>query len=121
MFDTSKCDYCGDCLLRCQYVDYYREKAIQEITAVIEGSEAGILGECTTCMACNEYCQKGANPYDLILHLQEEKGILPVLEERLQGFTTMENMPGQVTLVFGRKVNSKMYNWFNDPFYSIRL
>lgn len=96
MFDISKCDRCGDCLLRCQYVDYGREKAIREMTALIEGNEAGILGKCITCMACNEYCRKGANPYDLILQLQEEKGILPVLEERLQGFAMMENIPGQV-------------------------
>lgn len=96
MFDLSKCDSCGDCLVKCQYVDYSQERAVQEITALIEGRDAGILRECVTCMACNEYCQKGANPYDLILQLQEEKGILPVLEERLAGFPMMENMPGQV-------------------------
>jgi heterodisulfide reductase subunit C len=44
------------------------------------------LRECITCMACNEYCRQGANPYDLILQCQEEKGILPVLEEDLERF-----------------------------------
>ncbi len=96
MFDLSKCDRCGDCLVRCKYVDYSQDKAIHEITSLIESKDAEILRECITCMACNEYCEKGANPYDLILQLQEEKGILPVLEERLKGFTGLENIPDQV-------------------------
>ena len=96
MFDLSKCDSCGDYLLRCQYVDYSREKAVQEIPALIEGKDAEILSKYTACMACNEYCQKGANPYDLILQHQEEKRILPVLEERLPMFAANEKIPSQV-------------------------
>jgi ferredoxin len=97
MFNVSKCDKCGDCLVRCQYVDYNRGEAIREITALIESGVAGILRECVTCMACNEYCTKAANPYDLILHLQEEKGILPIPEERLKVLPNVEKTPGQVT------------------------
>jgi hypothetical protein len=96
MFDLSKCDSCGDCLVRCQYVDYGRHKAIQEITALIEGKDAEILKDCITCMACNEYCTKGANPYDLILELQERKGVWPMSEERLKRFTAQENFPCQI-------------------------
>jgi len=96
MFDLSRCDSCGDCLVRCQYVDYGRSKAIQEIKALIDGKDAEILRECTTCMACNEYCAKGANPYDLILQLQEKKGVLPMPEERLKRFTAQENFPIQM-------------------------
>jgi Fe-S oxidoreductase len=47
-------------------------------------------------MACNEYCEKGANPYDLILQLQEEKDILPLSEEQLKRFTAQESFPSQV-------------------------
>jgi Fe-S oxidoreductase len=94
MFDLVKCDRCGDCLVRCQYVDYNRNKAIQEITALIEGQDAEILKECITCMACNEYCAKGANPYDLILQLQEEKGTIPFTAEQIQRFTAQESFPG---------------------------
>jgi len=97
MFNLSKCDRCGDCFVKCQYVDYSRDKAIREISSLIESKDAEILTQCTTCMACNEYCQKGANPYDLILQLQEEKGILPVSEERFKAFIMMEGMPGQIT------------------------
>ena len=97
MFDLSKCDFCGDCLVRCQYVDYSRAKAIQEMTVLTEGKDAEILRECTTCMACNEYCQKGANPYDLILQLQEEKGILPAPESSMEMLAGEGSGPGQVT------------------------
>lgn len=97
MFDLSKCDRCGDCFVKCQYVDYSRDKAIYEISALMKSEDADILTQCTTCMACNEYCQKGANPYDLILQLQEEKGILPASEERLKAFVMMESMPDHIT------------------------
>jgi len=75
MFDATKCDECGDCLVQCQYVDFSREKALQEIQTLKQGKDADILRECITCIACNEYCPTGANPYDLICTLQEEKGI----------------------------------------------
>jgi Fe-S oxidoreductase len=96
MFDLSKCDSCGDCLVRCQYVDYDRSKAVREIKALIAGQDAGILTECVTCMACNEYCTKGANPYDLILQLQEEKGTMPLTEEQVKRFTAQESFPDRV-------------------------
>ena len=96
MFDLSKCDSCGDCLVRCQYVDYDRNKAIQVITDLIAGRDAEILRVCTTCMACNEYCEKGANPYDLMLRLQEEKTILPLSEEQLKRFKAQESFPSHI-------------------------
>lgn len=97
MFEVAKCDRCGDCLVRCQYVDYRREQAVKEITALIEGRDAAILRECTTCMACNEYCQKGAHPYDLIVRLQEERGVLPAAEAALQRLANVAKKPGLVT------------------------
>jgi len=96
MFDISKCDKCGDCLVRCQYVEYSLEKAIQEITALIEGKDTEILRQCITCMACNEYCQKGANPFDLVCQLMEEKGILPVREATVRWFETGVSIPDEI-------------------------
>ena len=98
MFDLAKCDRCGDCLVRCQYVDYNRGKAIQEITALIDGRDAEILKQCTTCIACNEYCTKGANPYDLISQIQEERSIMLLPEEQLNRFTAQENFPEQMIM-----------------------
>lgn len=81
MFDASKCDECGTCFVQCQYVDYSQERAVKEIQSLKKGEHADILKRCITCMACNEYCPNGANPYDLICALQEEKGIRFVSEE----------------------------------------
>lgn len=83
MFDASKCDECGTCFLKCYYVDYSPEKAVREIRALKEGNDADILKDCITCIACNEYCPNGARPYDLILTLQEKKGIRFIPEELL--------------------------------------
>jgi hypothetical protein len=43
MFDLSKCDRCGDCFVKCQYVDYSRDKAIYEISALMKSEDADIL------------------------------------------------------------------------------
>ncbi|MDY6966245.1 MAG: (Fe-S)-binding protein [Halobacteriota archaeon] len=72
MFDESRCELCGDCLVRCQYIDYNQEKAKAQIAALIEGDDAEILKDCITCVACNEYCKHDANPFDLIVQMQEE-------------------------------------------------
>jgi len=97
MFDRSKCNLCGDCLVKCQYVSYDRDRAIREFTALTEGKEAPILKECITCLACNEYCPTGANPYDLIMQLQEKAGAL-VIPEKMRAFLDrgME-VPNEVT------------------------
>lgn len=93
MFNLSKCNLCGDCLVECQFVDYPREKAIEEFQLLMNGNDAEILKECVTCMACNEYCSKGANPFDLISALQEQKQSITVPPETLGLFAQMELQP----------------------------
>ena len=78
MWNKEKCNLCGDCLVKCLYVNYDRGKAIQQIEELMEGKPAEILSECVTCCACNEYCPTGANPFDLINHFQEVYGSLPI-------------------------------------------
>ena len=80
MWDSSKCDLCGDCLVKCRYVDYDRERAVAEITLLMEGKEAEILNTCMTCIACNDYCPTGADPSDLIFKMQEKIGACPIVE-----------------------------------------
>ena len=75
MFRYDRCNDCGDCFVQCQYADFSPDTAIREIQSLKRGENAAILKQCITCMACNEYCPTGANPYDLILKLQEEKKI----------------------------------------------
>ncbi|MBU2552641.1 MAG: (Fe-S)-binding protein [Proteobacteria bacterium] len=93
MFDRSKCDLCGDCLVECHYVDYSREKAIREITALIEGRSADILKDCVTCLGCVEYCEKGADPFDLINSLQEKQGSVKVTDASRALFDHFINQP----------------------------
>jgi len=79
MWDASKCNLCGDCLVNCRYVHYDRDKAIADITLLIEGKDAEILSKCTTCMACSDYCPTGADPADLIFKMQEKIGTSPIV------------------------------------------
>jgi Fe-S oxidoreductase len=79
MWDASRCDLCGDCLVNCRYAGYDRDEAIAEIKLLIEGRDAGILGKCTTCMACRTYCPTGADPSNLIFKVQEKIGTCPIV------------------------------------------
>ena len=96
MWDASKCDLCGDCLVKCLYVDYDKVKAVAEIEALKEGKEAEILSKCVTCCACREYCPTGADPYDLILRAQERAGAFPVGEEAATYFDRTSEIPSEL-------------------------
>lgn len=93
MWNADKCDFCGDCLVLCQYVDYDREEAVQQIKELVAGKSADILRECITCCACNEYCPNGANPFDLINNLQEEYHSLPIPEKTRKFMDAGGTMP----------------------------
>ena len=79
MWDASKCDLCGDCLVKCRYVDYDHDKAVSEIKLLMEGKAADILDKCITCNACFQYCPTGADPADLIYKMQEKIGTGPIV------------------------------------------
>ena len=83
MWDASKCDFCGDCLTKCLYVSYDRDKAVSDIRALMEGKEADIVSRCITCCACREYCPTGADPLSLIISAIEKAGVFPATEEDL--------------------------------------
>ena len=74
MFDSSKCDFCGECLSKCHYLPFDKESGSVEIKKLINGEEVSWLYDCVTCIACNEYCPKDARPFDLILQRMEERG-----------------------------------------------
>ncbi|MEW6554521.1 MAG: (Fe-S)-binding protein [Actinomycetota bacterium] len=96
MFIEEKCDLCGDCVLLCPYVDYGREQSIAQFRRLLEGETPEIVGQCVTCVACNQFCEKGANPFDLILTRQEETGVLNIPEQNTEVFRNMPNAPSQV-------------------------
>ncbi len=78
MWDASKCDLCGDCLVKCRYVDYDKDRAVAELKLLMEGRDAEILHKCVTCLACSSYCPTGADPADLIFQMQEKVGTCPI-------------------------------------------
>jgi hypothetical protein len=41
MWGASKCNLCGDCLVKCLYVDYDKDKAVAKIKAIMEGMALG--------------------------------------------------------------------------------
>lgn len=103
MWHQEKCDLCGDCLVRCQYVDYDKDKAVQQIEELMEGRPAEILKQCVTCCACNEYCPTGANPFDLINRLQEVHGSLPIPEKMRKFMDAGATVPSALTEGDGTK------------------
>jgi len=78
MWDASKCDFCGDCLVKCRYVDYGKDKAVSEIKLLMEGKAADILNSCITCNTCFDNCPTGADPANLIYRMQEKIGTSPI-------------------------------------------
>ena len=74
MFKADNCNFCGECLERCYYLDFDREKGGKEIAKLAAGEKVDWLHDCVTCMACSEYCPTGARPFDLILKRLEEDG-----------------------------------------------
>ena len=80
MWDASKCDLCGDCLVSCRYVDYDKDRAVSEMRLLMDGKAADILNSCITCNACLEICPTGADPANLIFKMQEKVGNNPIAE-----------------------------------------
>ena len=97
MWDASKCDLCGECLVRCLYVAYDKEKAAANIQALMDRKDAEILHRCVTCCACREYCPTGADPFDLILRAMEEKKTFPAPPEMAKIFDLAATVPASVS------------------------
>ena len=72
MFESERCNLCGDCLVKCQWMDVGLDKAVTWKKAMHAGEYSPALDQCITCYACNEICPQDANPYDLIAELQEK-------------------------------------------------
>jgi len=102
MFHAALCDECGDCFAQCPYGGYTREQAISLIRSLKRGQPAPVISQCITCMACNEFCPQGANPYDLVCELQEKYAVRLIPEHMVDaidataGTTPNEIIPGEM-------------------------
>jgi Fe-S oxidoreductase len=97
MFIREKCDSCGECLIQCPFVEYDQARAVLEWEKLLAGETASILSKCATCAACNEICPQEANPFDLIVELQEQTGALGVSGKMKEMFLAMCQAKTKVT------------------------
>jgi Fe-S oxidoreductase len=95
-FNLAKCDFCGDCLDQCKYTDYDKKSGGEQIRRLVRGETAEVLTECVTCAACNAACDKGANPFDLILQCQERTGVYETTPSYYQLVETIDRSPGEI-------------------------
>jgi len=82
-FHEERCDLCGLCLNMCPVMELPIEEAKKEFKALVEGKESMYaLRLCNSCMSCNLYCPREANPYQLILErwndLYKKRGAPPL-------------------------------------------
>ncbi|MCG6534545.1 MAG: (Fe-S)-binding protein, partial [Syntrophales bacterium LBB04] len=71
--------------------------AVADIRALTGGQSADILYKCVTCCACHEYCPTGADPFDLILKMQEKTSTFPISKEGIGMFSLAPSIPTQVS------------------------
>lgn len=96
-FDENVCATCpsADCLLKCQYIEFDKNEAHQEMMKVVKGEDSSLLHDCVTCYACEEYCKRGNHPYYLISERREEKGILTAPRPITNQWINMTQMQGK--------------------------
>lgn len=68
LFREDKCTRCGECFVRCRYMELSRRESILEIERLIEDRPTRkVLQKCASCYACDAFCPEDARPYGLIL------------------------------------------------------
>jgi len=96
MFYKDKCDLCGECLANCKYHSYDIDTAVAEMKRLVNGEKTAHLSTCITCCGCNEYCTKGANPFDLINELQERHQAFVVAKSSEDFYNSALELPSEV-------------------------
>jgi hypothetical protein len=96
-FDENVCATCpsADCLLKCQYMEFEKDEAHEEMMKVVKGEDSRVLHDCVTCYACEEYCKRGNHPFYLIGERREEKGIYTAPRPITNQWINMTKMQGK--------------------------
>ncbi|MBS3732572.1 MAG: (Fe-S)-binding protein [Desulfobacterales bacterium] len=123
MFKQERCDLCGECLVKCQWIRADTDQATQWMAAMIKGEKTPVLDQCITCYACDEYCPSDAAPFDLIAELQEKYQVVPArqiekTETRFSFSGELRDVPSaeriMSTCVFGKTdahlIGGKIYD-----------
>ncbi|MHB1024157.1 MAG: heterodisulfide reductase-related iron-sulfur binding cluster [Desulfobacteria bacterium] len=80
----------------CKYADYDTTRAAEQMKRLVVGDNSEIVMQCVTCAACNAYCAKGANPFDLLLQRQEKGNIYKTTESYARLVEGIDRSPGEV-------------------------
>jgi len=96
-FDENVCATCPspDCLLKCQYMEFAKNEAHEEMMKVVKGEDSRVLQGCLTCYACEEYCRRGNHPFYLISERREAKGIYTAPRPITNQWINMTQMQGK--------------------------
>jgi len=96
-FDEKVCATCpsADCLLKCQYMEFEKDEAHEEMMKVVQGQDSRVLRDCVTCYACEEYCRRGNHPFYLIEERREEKGIYTAARSITNQWINLTQMQGK--------------------------
>ena len=96
-FDENVCATCpsADCLLKCQYMEFEKDAAHEEMMKVVHGEDSRVLKDCVTCYACEEYCKRGNHPFYLISERREEKGMYTAPRPITNQWINMTQMQGK--------------------------
>jgi Fe-S oxidoreductase len=73
-FRAEDCDLCGDCLVRCPYINLTRAEAVDEMKRLIAGEPTRkVSKKCISCYACDAFCPRDCHPYELITRNWHER------------------------------------------------
>ncbi len=116
-FHYDKCDLCGECFYRCQYLKFNKKTAVEEMKKLIEGKPSKVLKKCISCNACNNFCPHGCRPYELITrrwHKRYRRNGLPVRAEYLMPSTT-SNFRTDMVNRMSKREQELVETWYKTP------
>ncbi len=117
MFASEKCDYCGECLAKCDWIKCNAEEGSDFIVRLVKGEHVPeVMNVCTNCMNCDSYCPQGARPYNLIIYRWYERyqreGIPPVFKRALP-FHGEVNVWSKLEKWLSRRERKNLHRWKN--------
>jgi len=117
-FLAERCTRCGECFVRCPYLELGREEAVEEIGRLIAGEPTrAVMQKCVSCAACDAFCPEGVRPYSLILgrwDLRYRERGLPARAAYMLPYTTHNYRQDMVAQMDPRE-RELLERWREEP------
>lgn len=81
-YDYERCETCGTCLSRCDYMKLSVERAKEEMLLMRDGKPGMAAGRCVGCWSCDVNCPNNCRPYSLIRSIWAGRYVESGLPER---------------------------------------